>query len=90
MIIQNFEELASSDKKKEGLEILEEGLQAAKPKNILSKFITPKEIKIGRKSIKFEDYSNVYTVAFGKAGDSMTQAFNAIYPVKSGIIVIPK
>ncbi len=90
MIIQNFKELASSDKKKDCLEILESGLQAAQPKNILSEYVTPKEIKIGKKSIKFENYSSVYTVAFGKAGDSMTQALNAIYPVKSGIIVIPK
>jgi hydroxypyruvate reductase len=29
-------------------------------------------------------------VAFGKAGDSMTRAINAIIPIKSGIIVIPK
>ena len=65
-------------------------MQAANPKNILSKFVTPTEIKIGKKSIKFSDYSSVYSVAFGKAGDSMTQALNAIFPVKNGIIVIPK
>ncbi len=90
MIIQNFEDLASNDKKKDCLEILEAGLQAANPKNILSKFVTPTEIKIGRKSIKFSDYSSVYSVAFGKAGDTMTQALNAIVPVKNGIIVIPR
>ncbi|WP_299292142.1 DUF4147 domain-containing protein [Nitrosopumilus sp.] len=90
MIIQNFEDLALNDKKKDCLEILDAGLQAANPKNILSKFVTPTEIKIGDKSIKFSDYSSVYTVAFGKAGDSMTQALNAIFPVKNGIIVIPK
>ena len=31
MIIQNFEELANTEKKKECLEILEAGLQAANP-----------------------------------------------------------
>ena len=31
MIIQNFEELATTDKKKECLEILESGLRAANP-----------------------------------------------------------
>lgn len=90
MIIQNFGDLASNDKKKDCLDILDAGLQAANPKNILSKFVTPTEIKIGKKSIKFSDYSSVYSVAFGKAGDSMTQALNAIFPVKNGIIVIPK
>ena len=90
MIIQNFEDLALNDKKKDCLEILDAGLQAANPKNILSKFVTPTEIKVGKKSIKFSDYSSVYSVAFGKAGDSMTQALNSIFPVKNGIIVIPK
>ena len=90
MIIQNFGDIALNDKKKDCLEILDAGLQAADPKNILSKFVTPKEIKIGKKSVKFSDYSSVYSVAFGKAGDSMTQALNSIFPVKNGIIVIPK
>lgn len=90
MQIQNFKELASSDKKRDGLEILEEGLQAANPKDILPKFVTPTDIRTRKKPIKFADYSSVYSVAFGKAGDSMTQALNAIIPVKNGIIVIPK
>ena len=90
MIIQNFEDLATSDKKKECLEILEAGLQAADPKNIISKFVTPKEIKIDSKIFNIENYSSIYTVAFGKAADSMTRAINAIIPIKSGIIVIPK
>ena len=90
MIIQNFKELATTDKKKDCLEILEAGLQAANPENIILKYVTPNEIKIGNKSIKIEKYTNIYTVAFGKAGDSMTRALNAIVPIKSGIIVIPK
>ena len=90
MIIQNFDELATTDKKRECLEILESGLQAADPKNIISKFVTPKEIKIEGKIFNLEGYSNIYTVAFGKAADSMTRALNAIISIKSGIIVIPK
>ncbi len=90
MIIQNFNELATSDKKKDCLEILEAGLEAANPENIIPKYVTPDEIKIGDKSIKIGKYSNIYSVAFGKAGDSMTRALNAIIPIKSGIVVIPK
>ena len=90
MIIQNFNELATSDKKKDCLEILEAGLEAANPENIIPKYVTPDEIKIGDKSIKIRKYSNIYSVAFGKAGDSMTRALNAIIPIKSGIVVIPK
>ena len=90
MIIQNFNELATSDKKKDCLEILEAGLQAANPENIIPKYVTPNEIKIGDKSIKIGKYSNIYSIAFGKAGDSMTRALNAIISIKSGIVVIPK
>ena len=90
MIIQNFNELATTDKKKDCLEILEAGLEAANPENIIPKYVTSNEIKIGGKSINIEKYSNIYSVAFGKAGDSMTRALNAIVPIKSGIVVIPK
>jgi hydroxypyruvate reductase len=90
MIIQNFDDLATTDKKRDCLEILESGLQAADPKNIISKFVTPKEIKFDGKILNIENYSSIYSVAFGKAADSMTRALNTIIPIKSGIIVIPK
>jgi len=90
VIIQNFDELAVTEKKKDGLEILESGLQAANPENIIPKYVTPNEIKINGKILNIEKYSNIYTVAFGKAGDSMTRALNSIISIKSGIIVIPK
>jgi hydroxypyruvate reductase len=90
MIIQNYEDLATSEKKIECLKILDAGLKAADPENIIPKFVTPEEIKINGKILKLKDFSNIYTVAFGKAGDSMTRAVNAIISIKSGIIVIPK
>jgi hydroxypyruvate reductase len=90
MIIQNFSDLATTPLKKRSLEILEYGLRTAMPENILPKYISKKEIKIESLSLKFSDYSKIYTVAFGKAADSMTRAINSIIPIKSGIIVIPK
>ena len=90
MIIQNYEDLATSERKRECLDILEAGLKAADPENIIPKFVTPEEIKINGKTLKLKGFSNIYTVAFGKAGDSMTRTLNAIIPIKSGIIVIPK
>lgn len=90
MIIQNYEDLATSEKKRECLDILEAGLRAADPENIIPKFVTAEEIKINGEVLKIRDFSNIYTVAFGKAGDSITRALNAIIPIKSGIIVIPK
>jgi glycerate 2-kinase len=90
MIIQNFEALATSEKKRECLEILEAGLKAADPEHIIPKFVTRDEIRINDNRFKIRDFSNIYIVAFGKAGDSMTRALNAIIPIKSGIVVIPK
>lgn len=90
MIIQNYQDLATSEKKRECLDILEAGLRAAEPENIIPKFVTAEEIKIDGKTLKLGEYSNIYTVAFGKAGDSMTRALNAIISIKSGIVVIPK
>ena len=90
MIIQNFQELATTEKKKDCLMILEEGLQAANPENIIPKFVTPTQIRIGGKVIRIDKYSSIHSIAFGKAGDSMTRALNAIIPIKSGIVVIPK
>ncbi len=90
MIIQNFKDLATNDRKKDCLEILEAGLKAADPENIIPKYVTPNEIKIEDKVLNLEKFSNIYSVAFGKAGDSMTRALNAIIPIKSGIVVIPK
>ena len=90
MIIQNFEELAITKKKKDCLEILESGLQAANPENIISNYVTPNEIKINGRIFNIEKYASIHTVAFGKAGDSMTRAINSIISIKSGIIVIPK
>ena len=90
MMIENFQELATSQKKKEALEILESGLKAANPENILPKFVTPSKITVNDESLDIGKFSNIYTIAFGKAADSMTRAINAIIPIKAGIVVIPK
>lgn len=90
MYIQNFSELATSDKRRVGLEILEAGLAAADPVNIVPKFVTKSHIKARGETLELAKYSKIYTIAFGKAGDSMTRAVNAIIQVQSGIIVIPK
>ena len=90
MIFQNFQELATTQKKRDCLEILHAGLEAASPDTIIPKFVTPKKITVGRDILDLEKYSSIYSVAFGKAGDSMTRALNKIVPVKNGIVVIPK
>lgn len=90
MIIQNFDELARSQKFKDALLIIEEGLKAANPENFIPKYVNSDKIKIVDKQFELKKYSSVFTVAFGKSADSMTRVINSIIPVKSGIIVIPK
>jgi hydroxypyruvate reductase len=85
MMIQNFKELATSQKKRDTLEILESGLKASKPENIMPKFVTATKITVGNESLNIEKFSSIYTIAFGKAADSMTRAINAIVPIKGGI-----
>jgi hydroxypyruvate reductase len=89
-MIQNFKELATSQKKKDTLEILESGLEAASPEKFMSKFVNSKNIVINGDKLDLANFSNIYTVAFGKAADSMTRALNAIISIKAGIVVIPK
>jgi len=90
MFIENYDDLATTNKKKHVLDILESGLGGANPDIVVPRFVTPKRIIINHESIELDKFSNIYTVAFGKAGDTMTRALNKIIPIKSGIVVIPK
>jgi hydroxypyruvate reductase len=90
MIIQNYKELATNFRKKRALDILEEGLQAAKPEKFLKKIVKPNKIVIGKKSLKLSKFENVYLVSFGKAADSMASTINSLLRIKRGIIVIPQ
>ena len=89
-MIQNFTELATNNKKGDCLEILNAGLKAADPQNFMPKYLTKDGIKLDGEFIEFAKYSAIYSVAFGKAADTMTSALNALVPIKRGIIVIPK
>ncbi len=90
MIIKNSNELATNYRKKAVLDILESGLEAAKPQKSIEKFVKSNKIIIGKKSINLPKSKNVYVVAFGKAADSMTKTLNSILKINGGIIVIPK
>lgn len=90
MLIKNYKELAVNSRTKTTLNILEAGLDVAKPKKSIAKFVKPNKIIIGRKSYNFQNIKSVYLVAFGKAAYSMSKAFDSILKVKGGIIVVPK
>ena len=70
--------------------ILDAGLAAADPAVIIPQFVTKSHINTGKDALALSDYSKIYTVAFGKAADSMTRKINSIIPLHAGIIVIPK
>ncbi len=90
MIIKNFKELSKNPKKKTALQILEAGLQAAKPQNSIKKFVKRNRIELGKTKIKLNGYCNVHLVAFGKAADAMTCSVDSLTKIKTGIVVIPK
>ncbi len=90
MIIRNFSDLATSGRRRKCLEILEAGLAAADPAGILPRYVKRTHIDAGGRRIDLPGYSGVYTVAFGKAADSMTRAVNAAAPVRAGVIVMPR
>lgn len=90
VIIRNFWDLATGRRRADCLHILEAGLAAADPARIIPGFVDAGGVSAGGQRVDFGRYSAVYTVAFGKAADSMTRAFNAAHPVAGGIIVIPR
>ena len=90
MPIQNFKSLATNKAKKNALQILEAGLDAADPKNFLRFFINKNEIHIGKNHIILSNYEKILVVSYGKAADSMAKFVSEIIDVSEGIIVIPK
>ena len=92
VIIENFEDLATGRRRRDCLGILEAGLRAADPGRAVRSAVTTGGIRAagGGGTVRTGGYSGVYSVAFGKAADSMTRALNAVIPVAGGIVVIPR
>lgn len=90
MIIKNFQELDTCHEKHLALEILESGLVAAFPKNMMQKFVHKNKIIIGKNTKNLLKYGQIFVVAFGKAADSMTCEVNSLTGISGGIVVIPQ
>lgn len=89
----NKDEIVGANKKRSDcIRILEAGLDRADPRLFMSAYVRPDAITVPRMpKVRFEEYTAVYTVAFGKAADSMTRAFGSIARhVRGGIVVMPK
>ncbi len=86
--------IAESDRRRDCISILEAGLAAADPAMFIPRYV--KEDRICAPgpgaAVRLDDYSGVYTVAFGKAADSMTRAANGILQdrLSGGVITIPR
>lgn len=86
--------IAESDRRRDCISIVEAGLAAADPAIFIPRYV--KEDRICTPdpgvTVRLDDYNGVYTVAFGKAADSMTRAANAILQdrLSGGVITIPR
>lgn len=89
VLIKNKKQLHNA-KTNDALDILEAGLDAAKPEHFLDKFIDKKKLRVDGKSYPLSRYNKIYLVAVGKAADSMARFVESKIRVDSGVVVIPK
>lgn len=88
-LIQNKRQIYNK-KTQNALDILDAGLQAALPENLLADMITKNKLHVGNKSYSLSKYGKIYVVAVGKAADSMAKLVHSKIKLERGIIVIPQ
>lgn len=88
-LIQNKRQLCNK-RTQNALEILDAGLQAALPENLLSGMIRKNKLLIGNQSYSLSKYGKIYVVAIGKAADSMARLVHSKIKLDGGIVVIPQ
>ena len=88
-LIQNKRQLRNK-KTQNALDIIDAGLQAALPKNLLAGLVGKSKLLVGNKTYCLSKYRKVYVVAVGKAADSMAKAIYSKINPDGGIIVIPQ
>jgi hydroxypyruvate reductase len=89
ILIKNKKQLYNT-KTRHALQILEAGLDAAKPEHFLFGFIRKEKLHVNKKSLLLSKYGKIYLVAVGKAADSMAKFVYDKIRVDSGIVVIPQ
>lgn len=90
MVILRSEMLRRTKRTRDAASILESGLAAADPASIIPRFVSPDTIRMRDHDIDLSEYGAIYTVAFGKAADSMSRAVARILHVRSGMVVVPR
>ncbi len=86
-LIQNKSQL-SNNKTKHALQILEAGLEAAKPAHFLSKYVTYNKL-VGI-DVALTQFNKIYIISVGKSADLMTKNVHTKINLDGGIIVIPQ
>lgn len=90
MIIKNFKDLVTDNRKKLALSILETGFKAAMPDLALKKIVKRNYLQVNGNRIFLKNYSGIYVVAIGKASDLMTKTVNLLTKIDGGIVIIPQ
>jgi len=87
---KNIDLVANTKMENNALQILESGLMAAQPKNILKKSVHQNYILLGKNRIVLSKYRKIFVVAYGKAASSMAEYVVKKINISKGIVVIPK
>ncbi|MBI5145940.1 MAG: DUF4147 domain-containing protein [Thaumarchaeota archaeon] len=88
-MIQNKRQIYNK-KTQNALDVIDAGLQAALPENLLAGMITKNKLHVGNKSYSLSKYGKIYVVAVGKAADSMAKLVHSKIKLERGIIIIPQ
>jgi len=90
MIIKNFSDLTTDKDKHVTLKILESGLVAGLPNNVMQKFVRKNQISVDKYTKSLSKYDRIFVIAFGKAADSMTNEAKSLTHISGGIVVMPE
>lgn len=79
-LIKNFSQLATTKERKIVLEILEEGLQAIQPEQVLQHSFTRKgnTLTVQSENLDLKKYSRVFVVGFGKGSAGISQIIESV------------
>jgi hydroxypyruvate reductase len=89
MIIRNFQLLSTNSAKKDALNILEAGLDAANPSLYLKQILKNDHLIISGKKINFKKYKRVLIVAVGKASYIMAKTVDSLTSIAGGLVITP-
>lgn len=89
MIIKNFQSLSTNSVKKDALNILEAGLDAASPSLYLKQILKNDYLIMPRKKIHLKKYKRILVVAIGKASYLMAKSVDSLTSIDGGLVITP-